>query len=50
MASFLKPVKKFETMLRVSLVLGTFPETLTRNHHLSFIFHQFLTGKKRENK
>ena len=24
------------------LVLGTFPETLTRNHHLSFIFHQFL--------
>ena len=50
MASFLKPVKKCEAMLRVRLVLGTFPETLTRNHHLLFIFHQFLTGKKQENK
>ena len=34
--------KKFEAKLRVRLVLGTLPETLTRNHHLSFIFHQFL--------
>ena len=38
----LKPVKKFEAKLKVRLVLGTCPETQTRNHHLSFIFHQFL--------
>ena len=29
-------------MVRVCFVLGTFPETLTRNHYLSFIFYQFL--------
>ena len=34
--------KEFEGKLRVRLVLGTFPETPIRNHHLSFIFHQFL--------
>ena len=33
--------------LRVRLVLGTFPETLTRNHHLSFVFHQFLRCLRR---
>ena len=38
----MRPVKKFEAKLRVRLVLGTFPETVTRNHHLSLIFHQFL--------
>ena len=38
----MRPVKKFEAKLRVRLALGTFLETLTRNHHLSFIFHQFL--------
>ena len=39
---FLKPVKKRDAKIRVRLVLGTFQETLTRNHHLSFIFHRFL--------
>ena len=38
----MRPVKKFEAKLRVRLVLGTLPETITRNHYVSFIFHQFL--------
>ena len=31
LAQLLKPVKKFEAKLRVRLVLGTFPETITIN-------------------
>ena len=35
-------MKKREAKLKLCLVLGTFQETLTRNHYLSFIFHRFL--------
>ena len=39
----MKQVKKLEAKLRVCLVLGTFPESLTRNHHLLFMALVFKT-------
>ena len=34
-------MKKYEAELRVRLILGTFPETITKQQHLSVIFNRF---------
>ena len=34
LGQFLRPVKKLEAKLGGAFCIGTFPETLTRNHHL----------------
>ena len=41
-AQLLRPVKKCEAKLRARLTLGTSPETITKQQHLSFTFYRFL--------